>query len=284
MSAIEALLHGFIDYAGLYPPAGLEMRAAVRNYLAYREGPHAPVLGRFIVDMLRMQEFKECAGDVLGSIPLSIIAQPDCPRGLFLDHLEAGFRIECVEIKCDEPLTLARIHEQFPVDVQTYFEISVQRSCTNAVDAIAAIGARAKLRMGGVVANAFPASEHVIETLHLLADRKLPFKATAGLHHPVRSRHRLTYAADALEGTMHGFLNLFWAAALLWLGESMDAAQQALEEQDAGAFRFEADRMTWRARCLSADQVLTIRQEFFMSFGSCSFTEPIDDLEALGWF
>ena len=40
-TAIEALLAGLIDYAGLYPPASLDMRAAVENYRKYRGGKHA---------------------------------------------------------------------------------------------------------------------------------------------------------------------------------------------------------------------------------------------------
>ncbi len=68
MTAIEAVLGGLIDYAGLYPPASLDMRAAVRNYLEYRDGPHAFALGRFIVDIARTDELREAAGSALTAI------------------------------------------------------------------------------------------------------------------------------------------------------------------------------------------------------------------------
>jgi len=75
MTAVETLLTGLIDYAGLYPPAGLDMRTAVRNYLSYQDGPHAFALGRFIVDIARADELHEAAGDALGAMPLSAITQ-----------------------------------------------------------------------------------------------------------------------------------------------------------------------------------------------------------------
>jgi len=63
MTAIETLLAGLIDYAGLYPPASLDMRTAARNYVSYQNGPHAFALGRFIVDIARTDELRGFAGD-----------------------------------------------------------------------------------------------------------------------------------------------------------------------------------------------------------------------------
>ena len=62
-TAIETLLAGLIDYAGLYPPASLDMRAAVENYRQYRGGKHAFALGRFIVDIDRVDELRAAAGE-----------------------------------------------------------------------------------------------------------------------------------------------------------------------------------------------------------------------------
>ena len=76
MSAVTALLSGLIDYAGLYPPAGLDMRSAVRNYLSYRRGRNAMALGRFIVEVNRLEELRAVAGDSLRDMPLSVIASP----------------------------------------------------------------------------------------------------------------------------------------------------------------------------------------------------------------
>ena len=136
--------------------------------------------------------------------------------------------------------------------------------------------------MGGIVPEAFPQSGDVVDWLQLAADRRIAFKATAGLHHPIRSRHRLTYAPDSACATMHGFINFFCAAAFIHFGNQVSAIA-VLEEEDPGAFRVSSDAIAWREHQWTTEQVRTIRQEFFTSYGSCSFVEPLQDLEALGW-
>jgi hypothetical protein len=121
----------------------------------------------------------------------------------------------------------------------------------------------------------------VIEFVRLCAAAKLPFKATAGLHHPVRSLHRLTYHPESPFGMMHGFLNVFLAAAFLWAGMEANLAVQLLEEQAAQAFRLELDGLAWREHRLTSQEIVAARARFSISFGSCSFTEPIDDLRSL---
>jgi len=283
MTAIEAALGGLIDYAGLYPPAALDMSAAVRNYLEYREAKHAFILGRFIVNLARLEEMREAAGSAFGSIRLSVIASEDTAPGLIWRHLDEGFRIESIEIKCNEPAGAVRLAGHLPDTLERYFEIPMQDSGSAWIETLASIGARAKLRMGGVVAEAFPSPQAVALRLHALASRQLPFKATAGLHHLIRSCHPFTYAAGSAEGKMHGFLNVILAATLLYSGGAAGEALHMLEEEDPAAWRATPDAVRSRASQWDADQLRTVREKFFMSFGSCSFEEPIRDLEVLGW-
>ncbi|MGB6782163.1 MAG: hypothetical protein WBE36_08885 [Terracidiphilus sp.] len=283
MTAIEAALGGLIDYAGLYPPAALDMPAAVRNYLAYRERKHAFILGRFIVNISRLREMREAAGDGFGSMRLSVIAAQDLDTRLIWRHLDEGFRIESVEIKCNDAATAGSIAQRLPDAVERYFEIPMQDPAPEWSDALARIRARAKLRMGGVVAESFPSQEAVGFILRTLAERQLPFKATAGLHHPIRSRHPFTYAAASASGTMHGFLNVLFAAALMYFGGAAGEALKTLEEEDPGAWCVTPYAIRCRAFEWTADQLHEIRSRFFLSFGSCSFEEPTRDLEALGW-
>ena len=109
----------------------------------------------------------------------------------------------------------------------------------------------------------------------------MPFKATAGLHHPVRCMRPLTYAADAPRGTMHGFLNVFVAAALCWSGSQAPLTEVLLEE-DPRAFAFTADSVTWRQHALATAQVAAARADFAIAFGSCSFGEPTAELREMG--
>jgi hypothetical protein len=57
---------------------------------------------------------------------------------------------------------------------------------------------------------------------------------------------------------------------------------QILEEPDAGAWTLSQDVLSWRSRRWTSDQLSEARKRF-VSFGSCSFEEPIRDLEAMGW-
>jgi hypothetical protein len=120
----------------------------------------------------------------------------------------------------------------------------------------------AKIRLGEAV----PSSEHITDFLM----RRVPFKATAGLHHPIR--------AD-----MHGFVNVFVAAALAWHGADRDTLIQVLDERDARAFTFGEDALRWRGHVLTTAELAATRRDFAHGFGSCSFEEPIAELRALGW-
>lgn len=280
MTAVETLLGGLIDYAGLYPPASLDMRTAAANYLNYREGKHREALGRFVVSADRIGELRSAAGYASASMRLSMIIFSDADGGLIKDLL--GLDDVAFECKVSKPSEVERIGELIAGRAECYFEIPM-RVDEELLLSIKASRARVKLRMGGVVTDAFPQAKVVATMLHALADRQIAFKATAGLHHPIRSQHPFTYDSNSATGMMHGFLNLAFAAAVLRFGGTADEALETLEEEDSGAWRVSRDSIACRGIEWSTEQLCTIREQYFISFGSCSFEEPIRDLEALGW-
>ena len=283
MTAIETLLAGLFDYAGLYPPAGLSLRSAASYYLKYNGGERAPALGRFIVNLDRLDELRSICGDSLADFRLSVIASEDADWDSLARQIGSGLQVETVEIRCDQAAAIEQIVRKIPPGLVTYFEVPIKGGSQGALEAIAAAGARAKIRMGGVVPEAFPSIPDVIEMLNSLAKLKLPFKATAGLHHPLRSLRPLTYQPQAPTGVMHGFVNLCCAATLLHSGGEVDEARRVLAEEDAAEWRVGMDSLHWRNLSWSAGQLATLRRKFFLSIGSCSFEEPIHDLESLGW-
>jgi len=108
------------------------------------------------------------------------------------------------------------------------------------------------------------------------ATHQLPIKFTAGLHHPIRQFR------DEVKTKMHGFLNVLGAAALA--AEHRWNAQQAaimLEDENAASFSFGEDCFAWREWKIDTER-LQYRRRFVVSFGSCSFDEPREDLRALG--
>lgn len=281
-SAVHALLADLVDYAGLYPPAGLDITSAVRNYLCYSQSKDSFMLGRFVIDLNRLSELRDIAGSSIGDLRLSIIAAPGTQWDILPALLSEGFLIDSIEVRVEQSSEIEYIVRQIPAGMTTYFEIPIFSAKSETLDAIPA-GARVKLRTGGFVAEAFPPSEAIANVLQALAIRRICFKATAGLHHPIRSCNPFTYAPDSPTGMMHGFLNLLLAATLLYYGGSVGASNQLLQEEDCGAFSFSAGAIAWRSFRWTADQIRTVRKEFAISFGSCSFEEPIHDLEALGW-
>jgi hypothetical protein len=283
MSAINSLLAGLIDYAGLYPPARLDMRSATRNYLDYSQGRQADFLGRFVVSIDQLNEFRQAAGDSPGDWRLSVVGNAQAARDSLPQYIESGFRIETIEIKVDRAAEIADISRHIPTGIPAYFEVPVGGSESEWLEAISSAGAGAKLRMGGVVAEAFPSPCAIANTVKAFVDRGIRFKATAGLHHPIRSLHSFTYDANGPTGMMHGFMNLSCAAALLYFGGEVSDAQRLLEEQDHTAWQMTEEAIGWRGFAWSADQIRSIRRDSLTSFGSCSFEEPIQDLEALGW-
>ncbi len=244
--ALQALLERLIDYAGAFPPAALPRDAAVANYLRYRSGDRAWMLRHFVV---AAAELPHVSAELDGS--LAVLGDTDEPRAAALE-------------------TKRIVRATRPV----YCEVP-----PGDLDTVQAAGCYAKLRTGGVTPGAIPAVADVAAFIVACAERRLPFKATAGLHHPIRAPHPLTYESDAPRAVMHGFLNVFLAAAFAWRGDR--DIEPVLGETDAAAFRFD-ERAHWRGRSLDAGQVREARQQFAHSVGSCSFDEPIEGLEALG--
>ena len=288
--ALRSLLRGLIDYAGLFPPAGLAMDAAVRNYDSYIRGEHAWMLGRFVVPAGCLAEYEEAVRDAHIDSHLwrlSVLATAaDVGRvtRFNADKRDRFGEVDVLEVKAANAREIHDTALAYGLGYQLYFETPPEK-WPSMLPATAVAKGRAKIRTGGEVASAIPEESRVLEFLRIASERRLAFKATAGLHHPLRAMQRLTYKPDSPTGVMHGFLNVFCAAVLLW--HEPDRRQEAawmLGERDADAITMD-EAMTWHNSgvTLTAQQIEGAREQFCISFGSCSFTEPIEDLRNLGW-
>jgi hypothetical protein len=259
------------------------MRTAVSNYLGYRRGARAAALGRFVVDFARMDELSEVAGDEFHQIPLSVITTQETDPAELSALINHQVSHASLELKVDCASQVKYLMAHLPPLCETYFEIPFGIDTDTILDNLASSGARAKIRMGGVTAEAFPDSSMVALMLGKLAQKHVLFKATAGLHHPVRLRHPYSEERQSPSGVMHGFLNLTFAALLLHFGGPTREALKILEEQDPDTWRAEPGVIRCRGITWTTSQLIEIRKEFFTSFGSCSFEEPIRELEVMGW-
>lgn len=297
MNAIDALLSGLVDYAGLFPPASEGMREALENYASYLASDDSSALGRFIVPISRLKELEDASTGLMSrdraSEPwrLSVLVTGDV-RAAGEEMLRFNSRhgaswqqghavIDVVELKANTVDDIERQRSDLPTSLTAYFEIPIKGDVAPLVQAIARVRARAKVRTGGVTPDSIPAAADVISFIAACRRESVPFKATAGLHHPIRGPYKLTYEPDSPAGTMYGYLNVFVASALLYAGESEATATAALEETDRRAFAFGDDAIVWREKRITAEQIEASRRDLAISFGSCSFREPIDELKPL---
>ncbi|HEY6485405.1 MAG TPA: hypothetical protein VIX83_03375 [Candidatus Cybelea sp.] len=283
--AVFAAFTSLIDYAGLFPPAQLSMSAAQEEYRRARLGPYAWMLGRFIVPLKLLAE----AGKI-APLPFSVIAAASETERLAALRT-AGVAIETIEMPVttgsDDEGTVRESLQQLRVtldllglgDLPVYLEFvrspETPLSIESALSAAAAARFAAKLRCGGVTADAFPSVDEVARFIAAATAASVPFKATAGLHHPVRHFNAQSGFA------MHGFLNILAAAAL---APRVDLAtlSRVVGEEDPNAFGFEASEMRWREQRIGVARLRETRERAFVAYGSCSFAEPVGDLTALG--
>jgi hypothetical protein len=291
MRSLRTLLEGIIDYAGLFPPAGLDMAGAVADYAEHRAGPHRWALGRFVVPAARLAELARTAEPCLphSGEPwrVSALLGTDLAGDVSLvRHFNEGERgravVDAVELKAATPAGIHAALDAIGTWLDTYLELPLQSELAPLLRAAGERGARVKVRTGGVTPDAFPAPSELMTFIRAAIDARVPFKATAGLHHPLFDSYPLTYAPDSERCSMYGFLNLFLAAAFAAHGLDDASAAVLLTESDPHAIRFSDEGVEWRGRSLNAVQLRRARREVAVSFGSCSFREPIGDLESLG--
>ena len=248
--ARHALLAGLIDHAALFPPASLPMDAALEVDRAARATPHAWMLNRFLVPASQLAMLPEGFDPPLGVI-VDVDALPPLSR-----------QVEVVEAR------LERAAATEGVSARVFLEVWPGDDAK--LDAVAERGAGAKVRCGGATPDMFPSPAELAHFICGCRERGLAFKATAGLHHPLR------------DGIAHGFLNLLGATLLAHAdgAEPRELAAVLLEE-DAGAFSVTDEAFTVCGRAYGAEAVTAAREQLFVGYGSCSFSEPVEDLRAL---
>ena len=297
MNSARTLLASLIDYAGLFPPAGLQMRAAVPRFAGYRAGQNAWLLARFVLPLAQLEEFEHWFDELPPAgrevpWPLTVLAgrnlEADVRKIIDFNrrHGDDGrrdARVESIELKVHSLDDVAQAADVIAEPAEMYFEVGVTSDPQEWLGAIAGVGGRAKVRTGGVSAEMFPTSKDVARFLQQCAATKVAFKATAGLHHALRASRVLTGDTSRGPIAMHGFLNIFLAAGLAWTDRvGADVLEGVLEEQSGAAFAFDQAGVNLHGRRLTCDDLVNTRRRFAMSYGSCSLDDPTDDLKRLG--
>jgi len=285
-SAISILVRGLFDDASLFPPADLPMPAAVTGHARHHAAWYREMTGPFV-----------CPDTRIGALRLALTAGaiPEIDLSLIVTGGSGGLEAAVDEVAADPRLRLRAVEVPVGRDAgadagtgtaqgaaeladaldgtllsgaAAYLEIPLPDCAADVLDTVAGHGYRVKLRTGGVEAGAFPGEDVLARCLLALAEHRLAFKCTAGLHHAVRQS-----ASDTgLEH--HGFLNLLLAVAAAMDGAGHGDIAAVLADRDSG-------QVAARAATLDLDQALLTRS-MFASFGTCSTDEPVADLVALG--
>ena len=279
-TAVDALMRHAIDYAGVFPPARLSVADALAEYTRVRDSAFGWILGTFV---LASDQIGELSRGAVRDIPLSVVMRhpsPEAVAGLLRDA--ERLKVASVEIPpVSAGHTRAIAAAAFPA-TRVFFEIAPGDDLNTSIDAVAAAGAYAKLRTGGITGEAFPAPTAIHDFFQVCLVRHVVCKATAGLHHAVAGRYPLTYEPGSLRAPMLGFLTVSAAAALVYIGAPKEDVVAVLTESQAATITLDGDGLRWRDYRIPTTDLEAMRRMLFSSFGSCSAQEPIDDLAGMG--
>jgi len=308
-ASLRAFLEHLIDYAGLFPPANLGMPEAVKTYARHLASDHAWMVGRFVCPVGRLDAFASKgdkslrkfspirvaglsssmnhAGALMGVAAADAVAvrQFEQEGWGVVDVLEVRLPDDLVGGDPSEiPLALDRYESELKVGgmhlKRIFYEVGRTPTWNDRVERIAAACSREKhrgikIRCGGATADAYPSVDEVAGAVAICARLRVPYKATAGLHHPVRHEVRGSGI------TQHGFVNVF-AAGLLASKLDADRLSSLVDDRDLAHFNFADEHLAWGGFEAPLAAVNKARRTFAISYGSCDIDEPVEDLRNAG--
>ena len=273
MAHLPPLFGALVDDAGLFPPEQLRMAAALARHRTDRAAGHPVLTHRFL-----------CPATAVDDLRAHLAADEDVRVGLIVDTGLAGvtdavaavgaddrLRLETVEVALPtaDPAVAAERHVPGLADIGASLFVEVPRTAgwRAALGILAEHGVGAKIRCGGVHTDLFPTVDELAAFLSAAVASGIAFKATAGLHHAIRSR-------DPRTGFIHhGFVNLLVATCRAVQGAPAGDVVAALTLDDADVLADVARTMP--------DPVAIAARRALVAYGSCSTSEPLADLRAL---
>ena len=298
-ASLRALLEHAIDYAGMFPPCSLDLEPSLNNQAQYVRSADAWMLNAFVLPVGQFDAAKRILSDFDPLHPLRVSAlgprtENAAAFGEMFEKTAAAIRslaahnvdlisVDQLEMFLPEDVDLDLLKEAHSMigDLPAFWEAPTERAART-IALLAELNSDAdaptfgyKLRTGGVTPDAFPTSAEIAKALVVPLTHQVPIKFTAGLHHPIRQFR------DEVQTKMHGFLSVL-GAAVLAAEHKWDEKQIAamLDDEDAKSFSFDNDSFSWRKWKIDIKR-LKDRRKFVISFGSCSFDEPREDLRAL---
>ena len=269
LRAFTALL----DDAAVFPPGNLPLAEAVAAHHNHRRSAYADLVGPLVLPAAALGGLAPLLD--AGTAPLALsVTLPGEPAAV-APAVAAATALDTVILAAVEtPLTtgaqigelLGVLDAALPDGVTSYVEVPRDERGVAVLDTLAGSPHRAKFRTGGLVPQAHPSEAELAGLLTGAVTRGLTFKCTAGLHHAVR------HTDGELE--QHGFLNVLLATEAALRGASPEELAALLAQRDAAAVAGQVAGL--------GDERLAAARASFISFGTCSVTDPRDDLIRLG--
>lgn len=323
MAALNNFMRRLIDYAGMFPPANLDLKNAFSNYLNYINSSDEWMMDKFICSIRFFEDFTNHDSELSKQlhdfqsdrwVAFSLLLTGGKSAKEFLKSLDSDLKLikefvsnhneiivtDNFEVKLPDDISGKNnlgACKKFLDDVsvvfnenelfgcKVFFEPPVNENYEFVFEKLAYTMAESdhdggnsgfKLRTGGITPELFPSSEQIAFALKACNDHKIQLKATAGLHHPIRHYN------DSVSTKMHGFLNVFGTGILAYANKlSLKEISEIVMDENAGSFKFTEDEFLWNDISASSEIISKARNEFVVSFGSCSFDEPREDLKKL---
>ncbi len=303
VKSLKLFLTKLIDYAGLFPPAKLQLKPALHNYINDIKCSDKWMLSQFILPLINLNNISD--GMMNGfsrKFPLKLsllsnelgldINQLILFKDKYNDKVEfSGLESRILDIYSFHSILekTNKVQNKNQLGMSSFFELPTQENwidkMNKSVEIITEFNINHnsnfgfKLRCGGVEPDMFPSPENIAETIIICIQNQIPMKFTAGLHHPIRHYN------DSVQTKMFGFFNIFIGGMLAKKYRfSRVELIEALIDESSNNFKFEEEGLSWKKFNLSNKEIKQFRENDFISYGSCSFNEPREDLTKLGIF
>jgi hypothetical protein len=285
---LPSWLARLVDDAAIFPPGNVPLPQAASLHRGHRKAAYADLVGPFVVSDLRLPDLLDAVSDDVEPLPVSVVVSGGAGAlegavrwatrsgALDLRSLEIALRdddtgavahnAKRIVTAVDQLVATGELDDEVPVYVEPprLYGADPGHGWLTALDELAAMDHRLKLRTGGADADAFPSAAELATCIEAALDRELKLKCTAGLHNALRHR-------DAETGfEHHGFLNVLVTTARCLDGAGVEEMALLLEEQNPGP--------TLELLTTLTPDGLDRARRWFTSFGSCSVLEPLEDL------
>jgi hypothetical protein len=319
--SIKIFGKNLIDYAGIFPPASLDLKTAFSNHIKYLESQYSWMLSKFVISAKRLPELTALIDNenisLERKISFAILGGSEVSLSKFFEALIDDINMiskfksrfgdnvitETYEVRVPLELfvipDIQKIKEFFrnvmghfldklKNNITVFYEAIPKKDLVHLVSAISNFNLES-----GSIEDSTPQAGYKIRTggveaSSFPAPEKIAYLLKICREHdvPLKStaglHHPLRHYDQSVKTKMHGFINVFCAGIFAYnLDLNEHELTRMLLDESPDHFKFSDDSISWDIYEVFKEEIADAREKFITSFGSCSFEEPIADLKSL---